>query len=541
MTRATFAVWTIGLGLVLGFVGMTMFYDASVLGLNYALFVGLLMGAVVGSGIYAGRMMTIRNMWPFIPALFFAAMVVIRADDWLQFYNVVGSLTLSALALHYMGIRTPFDLTSTGEQFSAAVTASARSLLDMPLMTIFAASHNFRGERGDDDNRHRTVAVVRGLVITVPILGLFAVLLGSADAVFANYLSGLDWIFTLNVDEAIGRIFVTGIFSWFAVGAITYGVARDWRAVDAESPDAAAKQDDEPPSEGGTTDLPDTPKKRHVPKIFRLSMIEGGMLLGSVNLLFGVFVLVQFVYLFGGLQNIGVDGLSYAEYARRGFFELVTVAVLTMALILWADRFIIREGKQENTLFRTLSIVVIALVGVMLLSAARRMMLYTDEFGLTKLRLWTSLFMGWLAVLFVVLVAGLFRLRTNIFSFGLVVVAIGFFVTLNLMNADARIAAHNINRALEGGEDLDHCYFTDLSADAVPVIVQAYRESGNEQLGVLLAQMEGLQASYESRADTRTEYNLGYARAGAALDTLVDDLDQYDPANSEYSCYRGYY
>jgi hypothetical protein len=191
------------------------------------------------------------------------------------------------------------------------------------------------------------------------------------------------------------------------------------------------------------------------------------------------------------------------------------------------------------TLFRVLSLVIIALVGVMLVSAARRMDLYTDEFGLTRLRLWTSVFMAWLGVLFVVLVAGLLRLRANAFSFGLALVAIGFFATMNLINPDGRIAAHNIDRALAGEIDFDLCYLSQLSMDATPVIVDRSETRRAARLGALVAYLQ-VRADLHSTqtAGDLGAYHLGWNGAIAAVADVDATADDTLLLNCNWS--RGY-
>jgi hypothetical protein len=184
-----------------------------------------------------------------------------------------------------------------------------------------------------------------------------------------------------------------------------------------------------------------------------------------------------------------------------------------------------------------LAAVIIALVGMMLLSAARRMMLYTDAYGLTHLRLWTSVFMGWLVILFGFLVADLFRWRQHVFALGLAVSAIGFFATMNAINPDALIARHNIDRALHSGEELDTCYLVYLSGDAVPVIADRFQQAEGkhrEQLGWLL----NVQASRGTpQPDTSIfAYNRGRATAAQALNVVADEVEQYDTGDLS-SCY----
>ena len=554
MTKDVFGVWTVFVSLIVGFMCMVMFYGHDV-GISYPLFVGLLMTAVVGSGWYARYQMNMRNLWLLVPALGFAVMVAVRADDWLTFWNVIASLTLSALALHYLGIKAPFDLTSTFEQFGVLVSTSVRTALFEPFVALTQSLQWFKNrDRTENESSQRVIAVVRGAVVTLPVLVVFGVLLGSADLIFAEYLGRFGDLFNLqNVDELVGRAFYVGVFTWFSAGVITYAFARDWSPTPATTEDEAESEEvllgASPQSDDVETDGDDSdetadasePPKRSLSLLPRISMIEGGMLLGGVNLLFGAFVLVQFVYLFGGRVNVTLEDFTYAEYARRGFFELVTVAVMTMALLLSADRITVRDGKRENWLFRVLSIMVIVFVSVMLLSAARRMALYTDAFGLTRLRLWVSVFMAWMAVLFVVLVLSLFRVRKHVFSLGLVLVAMGYLTTLNLMVPDARIAAYNLGRVGNTDVELDVCYIDTLSADAIPVILDYYENSDDETTRERLAQVLRREPLMFMDTDASVfAYNRARARADRLLNPYEAAIMPIEVDYDMFYCYTRY-
>ena len=120
-----------------------------------------------------------------------------------------------------------------------------------------------------------------------------------------------------------------------------------------------------------------------------------------VDLLFLVFVGIQFAYLFGGQANITLEGYTYAEYTRRGFFELLTVSVLTLGLILTLHWLVRSETGRQKVIFKGLSSLMIALVLVILASAFQRLLLYEIAYGYTQLRLYSHIFMVWLALLFV--------------------------------------------------------------------------------------------------------------------------------------------
>ncbi|MEO1442850.1 MAG: DUF4153 domain-containing protein, partial [Chloroflexota bacterium] len=252
MSRRLFAVWTVFVGLVVGTIGMVMFYGQAV-GVNFSIYTSLVLVAVIGSAVYAQREVNWRNLWLVIPALFFAMMVAVRASEWLLFWNVVAALALLGLTLHYMGLKTPFDLSSSLEQFFALIEAGVRVVLGDGFVALFESGRWLRDQRGEEAGK--TAAVVRGLVLTVPVLVVFGVLLGSADAVFGTYISRVQTLFRLDGLEAlIGRTLLSLWFGWVAIGAIAYAVMRHWQPnADADDelvfPTAATPDDDDDESD----------------------------------------------------------------------------------------------------------------------------------------------------------------------------------------------------------------------------------------------------------------------------------------------------
>jgi hypothetical protein len=196
-----------------------------------------------------------------------------------------------------------------------------------------------------------------------------------------------------------------------------------------------------------------------------------GIVLGMLNALFLAFVLVQFRYLFGGAPVIEASpDLTYAQYARRGFFELVAVAALVLPLLLTAD-WLLRASPGQRRAFRLLEATLILLLFVVMASAVQRMRLYTEEFGLTELRIYTTTFMGWLAIVFVWFLATVLRGRRERFTFGALVAAFAALAILNVANPDALIVRTNMQRAAAGLR-FDAHYLRQLSADGIPTLVE---------------------------------------------------------------------
>src|SRR5262249_40205161 len=142
--------------------------------------------------------------------------------------------------------------------------------------------------------------------------------------------------------------------------------------------------------------LLDLPRPR-----YRLGFVEVATALALLDLLFLAFVLVQFRYFFGGAVVVeSSPRLTYAQYARPGFFGLVTVAALALPLLLLAHALIRDARPAQVRLFCALAGALVALLFVIMVSAVQRMRLYQREYGLTELRVYTTAFMGWLAAVF---------------------------------------------------------------------------------------------------------------------------------------------
>jgi hypothetical protein len=276
-------------------------------------------------------------------------------------------------------------------------------------------------------------AVARGLALGVPLLLLFGGLFVAADAVFKNLVSSA--VPSIN-ETLLARVVIIAVWAWLAGGLL-----RDLLAV---------RSDDE--------EVPFAQTRR------RLGALEIGVALAFLDLLFLGFVVVQFRYLFGGSALVQSEAhLTYAEYARHGFFELVAVTALTLSVLLLADWALGSDGRRA---FRWLAAVLLALLGVVIASALERMRLYVQHFGLTELRLYATGGILWLAVVSAWFAFTVLRGRRHAFAVGALVAGFAATLALNVLSPDALIARTNVTRPV-----VDVSYLAGLSDDAVPTLL----------------------------------------------------------------------
>ena len=450
----------------LGWVFNHLFYGQTI-GVNVLLYAGALVVALLALGRSESVPFLKTNRWLLLPLTFFAVMVFVRANPFLTFLNIGAVLLLlmllaygySADSIHTFGLRdyfkVPLKVMGNAQVggYGTVKAASQRVGSDAPPLTAI---------------RHNAMPVARGVVLATPIVLVFAMLLISADALFAQRVNDLfELEFLPDMFDWVGRGTLTVVTGWLAAGSLTYALTRDSRKIKAKV---------------AATEVTATLQAK-IAQRFTLGFVESTVILNAVNALFGAFMWVQFAYLFGGTQNINVDGFTYAEYARRGFFELVAVAVLTMGLILLLKTFTRRDGQRQAIVFNASSTIIVAFVTFMLVSAFRRLQLYEMTYGFTELRLYPHVFTVWLGIAFAWFVYALWR-NPNRVAIGFFICALGYVGTLDVINVDKFIVEQNYARFQQLGESgdvfarnndvwryMDTYYFTELSADSYPALV----------------------------------------------------------------------
>lgn len=351
-------------------------------------------------------------------------------------------------------------------------------------------------------NNYRLGSVLLGLIIALPFVLLFFAVFMSADLVFANYFKHIfnnakfgDYIFQLIRD------FVIAVFL-FASGATMF-----LRQSSAQ---------------------PDGSKE---PALNPFSQTVYVTFLSLLNALFFIFVTFQLAYFFGGQDYVLAQGLTYAEYARHGFFELLLASGMVLVIV-WAIYYL-SDLKLKLTKFFTLALIV--QTGIIIVSALHRLVIYMAVYNLSVQRWWAAFCILLTAlVLGMILIAGLKRYP---YGFTSKVVFISILLVSSsalLINSEALVARYNINRYLSGQTNtFDPFYLNQLSEDAVPELVRlvqtpwptvdfadhsmVWEAHRDYHYKVLLGRKEVI---LDKIQNNWTTLSLSYARAVAAMDSF---------------------
>lgn len=424
------------------------------------------------------------------------------------------------------------------------------------------------------------VSVLRGVAIVTPLLLIFGGLFVAADAVYAGWVQR---VFNIQPEIIVTHVFLTALFAWLSAGYLRGVLMEDSLVsvaatgsepisiVQPEASPADASETSSPHLPNNLTVLehinlsdppnqPPPPKTEAPPKAepkkwdwakFDNSMIPAGLTLGSVeiavvlglmDLLFLSFVIVQVPYLFGGMELVqNTPDFKLAEYARRGFGELVTVAGLVLPILLASHWLIRKESRLATNMFRVLAGIQIALLFVIMASAVQRLFLLTGElgYGMTTIRLYPLIFMSWLAIVFVWFAATVLRGARDHFAWGALWSAFLILGATHVLNPDAFIARTNI-ALTQQGRDFDAAYNSNLSDDAMPILMSSLDTlKPSEQQTVVRRFAERYRES-KCEGDLRS-WNLSRSRTQQMLSSNGDLVKEMDALNAlRYNRYENF-
>jgi hypothetical protein len=331
----------------------------------------------------------------------------------------------------------------------AASIAVRGSLLDIGIAEVVARSinaalHAVAGSvfLGRPIIRTRThfaavAPVARGLLIAIPIAAVLAGLLASADPIFASFLR-------INLD--FGRLALDVVY--IVTGSLV--LAGLLRLASAQPIDRV-----------------DGP-------VWRLGTTEALVVLAVLDTIFGAFAIAQAIGASGGSEALHAAGVTYADYARSGFFQLLWVACITLVVLVLCSRITGFADRTGTMAFVVLAETAIALTLLIVLVASTRLSLYESAYGFTMLRLYSHIFAGGIAVVFLLLaadVAGLWPGR-RWFVGATAITALGLLMALNFANPEAVVVGLNTDRAITAHK-IDAQYLSQLSGDAAPALLAA--------------------------------------------------------------------
>lgn len=290
-----------------------------------------------------------------------------------------------------------------------------------------------------------------GALLALPVLVVVTALLAGADQVFAGWFTGLaDWFAAPDVASRAFRVLSALFWSFCFFSCLYFAV---------HGPE---------PAQGMKKERPRGAPAAYVTALALLALVHAA------------FCAVQFAYLFGGAEAAAMQG-GWAEYARRGFYQLVLVAAIDLGFVLFCS------AKGGGTAAeKALSLLICALTLVILASAFWRMRLYILAYGLSLLRAMTLWAMAF--ILLSLALAAVKVLRPG-FKFWPCFAALGLYgwVLFNAAGVDARIADYNVDAYLDGRlPQVDIYYLANLSPSSLPALERLNAAEPDAEIELLM-------------------------------------------------------
>lgn len=242
---------------------------------------------------------------------------------------------------------------------------------------------------------------------------------------------------------------------------------------------------------------------------------EWALPLSVLDGLFIAFVVVQATVLFGGHAHVlETEGLTYAEYARQGFWQLLWVSALTLLVISAVLRVAGRTSARERRLLRVLVGILCATSVLVVISAIHRMWLYQQAYGFSVQRVMVITIELWLGAVFVLVAVAGIRMAAHWLPRAVLVAGAVALLGLAAVNPERLIAERNVDRYQQTGR-LDTDYLLSLSPDVEPA------------LGRLPEAMRACAKYRNDGPDAWYEFNLSRSRVGGGGTAAGDSCATY--------------
>ncbi|WP_342430760.1 DUF4173 domain-containing protein [Neobacillus sp. FSL H8-0543] len=352
---------------------------------------------------------------------------------------------------------------------------------------IFAAILGKVFKSGVDERKYLVwKKVFIGLLISIPVLFVVLRLLMSADTQFELLIGGIPQWFEVVNAETVMRIIIVFFYTFAIFGLLQVLFKKQIKAI---------KQDLNVDS-------------------FKMDAIIAITVLVLINTVYLLFTVVQFKYFFSGTLQ---GDFTYAEYARKGFFELLFVTLINLSIIIFVLNFVDRIPVFVSKFVQIMLTVLVLVSGVMLCSAFLRLSMYEQAYGFTFIRIMSHSFMIFLVVIFMYTLVKIWIEKLSLFHFYFIS-SLLYYTAINIIDLEKIIVTQNIERYEQSGK-IDIYHLNNMSYSGVMGLIDLY-EKDQSLPGLRGILIERKQEALQDNLPWQS-YNLKREQANERLKNLV--------------------
>ena len=460
-----------GLSLIFGIIATLLFYKAGI-GLNSFIFTITMVIILIIVLKKLKISISKGSLFCFLGAILLGLSNVLTSSGNLQFLNSVGILLLLEVAL----IRLFYA------EKIISFTEYLYSILKLPFKALSSIGMLFvDGDRYVKDKNliknEKVRNIFLGCLIAIPLMVVTIALLSSADIVFGKITwSIFEWVFYRDFYIIILLIF----FGTLLCYSLLCGASKENTNTNLNKPKA--------------------------------NSTIGITLSALLLIVYILFCAIQVIYLFtGGLFTLPHE-FTYAEYARRGFFELLAVTCFNIILILICVN-VFEENKWLNAILTAIT----ASTYIMIASATYRMLLYIGAYHLTFLRLFVLLFLLIDALLLTGIIISIYRKNFPLFGYSVIVISLCYMI-FSFSKPDYHIAKYFVSHVEEINSDNIMFLTTELSYDAASVVIPLLEKQCHDNIQSCIDAESYIDRYYSKISDFSNsrsirDYNYSFERA----------------------------
>lgn len=332
----------------------------------------------------------------------------------------------------------------------------------------------------------KTNRIIKSVLIIIPIVLVVLILLSSADQIFGNiFEQGFNLLEKISLPSLIRNIIkrlIPMIIIFFYLGATINFLLYNYS------------------------------KTKHAEKEINLNIdsLTIKLLLTTLNIIYIVFDIIQIKSLI--LHQVSMN-ISYAEYAREGFFQLMFVSFINLIIILISKNIEKKQDKKSIKYIRIMNLVMVFLTFIIIISSFIRMYMYESEYGYTLLRLLVYITLITEVILLIPTIIYIINSKFSIVKY-YIVILITIYTVINFINIDHIIAYRNINRYYEK-DDIDIYYLMNNHTDNIPILIELYNETDDIKIK---EQLKEYFNSIEIKTNGFQEFNISKEKAKESLE-----------------------
>lgn len=338
----------------------------------------------------------------------------------------------------------------------------------------FATALPLNAKKGMEQSNLMVIKkVIIGLILSIPILAIVLALLMSADLKFKQLVEGFpNWFHVISA-ETIARVMIILIITVLFFGILQVLLLKQKKIIESQ-----------------TKVFP-----------FQIDRIIALTFLVVLNLVYLLFTFVQFKYFFGGTLQ---GDFTFAQYARKGFFELLFVSVINLSVVTVMLTFVKQETLILKRLIQIMLSILVLLSTVILSSAFLRMGMYENAYGFTFTRILAHTFMIFLAIVFAYTFIQIWINKLSLSHF-MLITALAYYAVINTVDLDQLVVSRNIDRFKESGK-IDIQYMNSLSYTGISGLIYLYEKDPN--LPDLAATLKQRQDQFNLEEGSWQSFNL---------------------------------